>query len=212
MHACPLCDHPQSHAYHSDKVRDYFQCDRCALVFADPASRLDAAAEKAIYDLHQNDPDDLGYRKFLSRLTTPLCARLTTGSEGLDFGCGPGPTLGLMLSEAGMTVSNYDPFYADTPALLQRRYHFVTATEVIEHCHRPAREWPLLLQLLQPGGTLALMTKLVIDADAFSRWHYKNDRTHVSFFSRATFDFLAQRDGLNVEFIGNDVIMMQKPL
>ena len=212
MHACPLCDSPHSHHYHSDKVRDYFQCDRCVLVFADPASRLDAAAEKAIYDLHQNDPGDTGYRRFLSRLTDPLCARLPAGSEGLDFGCGPGPTLGIMLAEAGLQVSNYDPFYADIPALLQRQYHFVTATEVIEHCHRPAREWPLLLSLLKPGGTLALMTKLVIDADAFSRWHYKNDRTHVSFFSRATFDFLAQRDGLNVEFIGNDVIMMQKPL
>ena len=32
--------------------------------------------EKAQYDLHENDPYDLGYRKFLSRLTDPLLAKL----------------------------------------------------------------------------------------------------------------------------------------
>ncbi len=54
------------------------------------------------------------------------------------------------------------------------------------------------------------MTKLVIDADAFKSWHYKNDPTHVSFFSRETFRFLAERDGLDVDFVGNDVILLRK--
>ena len=54
------------------------------------------------------------------------------------------------------------------------------------------------------------MTKLATEAEAFTRWHYKNDPTHVSFFSRDTFRFLAQRDGLEVEFVGNDVILLRK--
>lgn len=210
--SCPLCQSSQCAAYHQDKVRQYFQCVHCQLVFADPLSRISAEEEKAIYDLHQNDPQDIGYRQFLRRLSDPLQARLAPGAHGLDFGCGPGPTLSLMLAELGFEMANYDPFYANEPARLQQHYDFVCATEVIEHCCHPAREWPLLLSLLKPGGYLALMTKLVIDPQAFSRWHYKNDRTHVSFFSQATFEFLASRDGLTVEFIGKDVIMMQKQL
>ena len=41
-------------------------------------------------------------------------------------------------------------------------------------------------------------------------WHYKNDQTHVVFFSRQTFEYLAERDKLDLEFIGNDVILLRK--
>lgn len=209
---CPLCAHRDCRHYHRDTFRNYLQCPHCQLVFVEPSARLSAAQEKAIYDQHQNDPDDPGYRKFLSRLSIPLLARVPAGAQGLDFGCGPGPTLSVMLNEAGCRVANYDPFYAHQPQLLQQQYDFISCTEVIEHCHQPANEWPLLLKMLKPGGHLAIMTKLVRDPQAFAGWHYKNDQTHVSFFSRATFRFLAERDQLAIEFIGNDVIMMQKPL
>jgi len=55
------------------------------------------------------------------------------------------------------------------------------------------------------------MTKQVIDLEAFACWHYKYDPTHVTFFSRATFRYLAERDKLELEFIGNDVILLRKP-
>ena len=104
----------------------------------------------------------------------------------------------------------YDPYFAPDPSVLTRQYDFVTCTEAIEHFNQPAKEWGLLLSMIKPGGWLGLMTKLATDAEAFTRWHYKNDPTHVSFFSRDTFRFLAQRDGLEVEFVGNDVILLRK--
>ncbi|BDY06922.1 class I SAM-dependent methyltransferase [Ferrimonas sp. YFM] len=209
MH-CPLCQHHQTQHYHQDKKRHYFQCARCELVFADPNALLPPSAEKHQYDQHQNDPADQGYRRFLSRVAQPLMQRLAPGSQGLDFGCGPGPTLSLMLEEAGHSVALYDPYFHPDRAPLRSHYDFVTCTEAIEHFYRPGREWQLLLELVRPGGTLALMTKLVKDRQAFANWHYKNDPTHVSFFSRTTFEFLAQRDDLTVEFIGNDVVLLQK--
>lgn len=51
--------------------RAYFQCQQCFLVFADRTTLLTAEQEKAQYDLHQNQLDDQGYRKFLSRLASP---------------------------------------------------------------------------------------------------------------------------------------------
>ena len=98
---CPLCGDKNISHYHSDSQRSYQQCALCQLVFVTAQYQLSTTQEKAVYDLHQNQPDDLGYRHFLDRLATPLLGALTIPSEGLDFGCGPGPTLSLMLEDAG---------------------------------------------------------------------------------------------------------------
>ncbi|WMC10599.1 class I SAM-dependent methyltransferase [Oceanimonas pelagia] len=207
---CPLCDFSDHALFHQDRRR-YHRCARCGLIFVEPAQRLAAEAEKAEYDLHDNDPEDAGYRRFLSRLAAPLMARLAPGSVGLDFGCGPGPALAAMFNEAGFSVTTYDPYYAHYPERLQRQYDFVTCTEAIEHFYSPGREWRRLLAMLRPGGWLGLMTKLARDQAAFASWHYKQDPTHVCFFSRDTFVWLAERDGLGIEFIGADVILLHKP-
>ncbi|PQJ64954.1 class I SAM-dependent methyltransferase [Photobacterium angustum] len=211
MQPCPLCHSEQHGVFVEDKNRCYFRCQQCALIFADPEAQLSPEQEKAVYDQHQNNPDDMGYRQFLGRLATPLVERLPAGPlDALDFGSGPGPTLSIMLEEMGYNMAIYDPYFAPDPSVLTRQYDFVTCTEAIEHFNQPAKEWGLLLSMIKPGGWLGLMTKLATDAEAFTRWHYKNDPTHVSFFSRDTFRFLAQRDGLEVEFVGNDVILLRK--
>lgn len=210
MHHCPLCQNQDTRFYWEDKRRSYFQCQRCELVFVDPSQRLDAAQEKAIYDTHENDPADTGYRRFLSRLSAPLNERLAPNLSGLDYGCGPGPALACMMQESGHQVALYDIYYHPDKQVLEQQYDFVTATEVIEHLYHPDQVWNQWIQLLKPGGWLGLMTKMVRDVDAFSRWHYKNDLTHVVFFSRGTFEYLARRDGLELEFIVNDVILLRK--
>ena len=210
MH-CPLCHAPGAVHYHRDARRDYYHCGRCRLVFADPATHLDAAAEKAVYDQHENDPSDAGYRRFLSRLAHPLLKRLTPGMQGLDYGSGPGPTLSVMLEEAGMVMAIYDPYYAPDPAPLHRRYDFVTCTETVEHFCRPARDWARLVSLVRPGGYLGIMTKLVIDRERFRDWHYRRDLTHVSFHHADTFAWLGHHFELGVERIDTDVILLHKP-
>jgi hypothetical protein len=209
---CPLCDSSPVTDYHRDAVRSYLQCNQCQLVFVPRRFHLSQANEKEIYDRHQNSPEDSGYRFFLSRLLTPLLSHVTPNSEGLDFGSGPGPTLSLMLSEEGHNMAIYDPFYAPDTNVLKRTYDFITITEVAEHLSAPRLELDQLWGLLRPGGWLGIMTKLVIDEPAFAGWHYKNDPTHISFFSRETFKHLAQHWSTEVEFIGDDVILLQKPL
>lgn len=207
---CPLCRAQDASEFCNDRRRDYFRCNTCHLVFVSPTQYLSAENEKAEYDLHRNRPDDPGYRCFLNRLFEPLQARLAAGSRGLDFGCGPGPTLSLMFEEAGHHMVLYDPFYARQPAVLERRYDFITATEVVEHLHRPGKELDRLWHILEPGGSLGLMTKLVTDRAAFSHWHYKNDPSHVCFFSRMTFSWLAERWRARLTFIGKDVMLFHK--
>jgi SAM-dependent methyltransferase len=212
MHLCPLCLSEQTNFYFQDRYRSYFQCARCELVFVPQEQRLDELSEKAHYDHHENDPYDQGYRKFLSRLALPLLDRLAPGCNGLDFGCGPGPALAHMLREAGHSVALYDIYYHPDNDALNKNYDFVTATEVIEHLFEPDKVWSQWLKMVKPGGWIGIMTKMVTDIEGFARWHYKFDPTHVIFFSRATFRYLAERDQLELEFIGNDVILLKKSL
>jgi SAM-dependent methyltransferase len=207
---CPLCEENNAREYHADELRHYLQCPRCRLVFVPPQFHLARAAEKAEYDLHQNAVDDPGYRRFLSRLAEPLVCRLTAGSRGLDFGCGPAPALAELLQQQGFEVALYDSFFRPDSAALDGDYDFICATEVVEHLHRPGPELARLWRLLRPAGWLGVMTKLVLDREAFSRWHYKRDPTHVSFFSRETWQWWARERGASPEFIGADVVLVQK--
>ncbi|WP_240538624.1 class I SAM-dependent methyltransferase [Halomonas sp. SH5A2] len=209
---CPLCDEDDAALYHQDRRRDYYQCATCALVFVPPEQHLSAAAEKAEYDKHQNSPYDTGYRRFLGRLFTPLTAKLTTQARGLDFGSGPGPTLSVMFEEQGYPMSIYDPFYAPEQRVLTHEYDFITATEVVEHLARPGQVLAQLAGLLTPGGYLGLMTKRVTSPEAFARWHYIGDPTHVSFFSEATFCWWAAQHHFTVEFPGSDTVILRKSL
>lgn len=170
------------------------------------------AAERAYYDLHQNNPQDAGYRRFLSRLFQPMVARLSPSAEGLDFGSGPGPTLSLMLAEAGFSTAIYDLHYHDDPAVWERDYDFITASEVVEHLHQPRDELERLWRHLKPGGKLGVMTKRRFAAMAFGTWHYKSDPTHVLFFSDATFNWLCEQWSATLELIGSDVVIIAKPL
>ncbi|MEK0161523.1 class I SAM-dependent methyltransferase [Pseudoalteromonas piscicida] len=208
--SCGLCQGNQLEAYHQDKYRLYWQCQTCQLVMVDPKSRLTPAQEKAIYDSHENNLADEGYRRFLARVADPLLARLVIPSQGLDFGCGPGPLLAKMLEEAGHQVALFDLYYANDASVLTRQYDFIVSTEVVEHLAEPAKVLTQLLALLKMGKPLALMTKLVIDKARFANWHYKNDLTHISFFSRESFAYFAAQQDCELEFIGNDVIILTK--
>lgn len=207
---CPLCGHSCADGFHRDSVREYLLCRQCGMVFVPPEFYLTAQLEKAEYDLHRNGVDDPGYRKFLSRLAEPMMQRLAPASRGLDFGCGPGPALAAIFAESGHQVSLYDVFYQPDAGALEQSYQFITATEVVEHLHRPGEVLARLWGMLEPGGYLGIMTKLVRDADAFANWHYKNDLTHVCFFSELSWRWWAAKNGARLERMGADVMVLGK--
>ena len=175
-----------------------------------PHARLSTDEEKKIYELHDNDPADAGYRRFLAKLAEPLMARLPKGARGLDFGCGPGPALAQMFREAGFDMALYDPFFHPLPDALKTRYDFVTCTEVVEHLHRPAEVFDQLDSLLKPGGWLGIMTCFQTDDARFDNWHYRRDPTHVVFYRETTFQWLADHHGWQLEIPRKDVVLLKK--
>lgn len=188
----------------------YWRCHDCQGTFIDESCLPDTESELAQYRLHRNAIADPGYRAFLNRLAAPLLARLKAPAEGLDYGCGPGPALAQMLTEAGHPMRVYDPFFAPDAAALQRTYDFITCTETAEHFHQPAGEFERLDRLLRPGGQLALMTCFQTDDDKFRDWHYRRDPTHVAFYRAETFRHLAARHDWQCEIPVANVVLMKK--
>ena len=209
--ACPVCLAPHAQPLLVVKGQDYWACPLCEARFLNPVHHPSREAEHAQYMLHDNDVDDQSYRRFLSKLATPLLDKLTAGATGLDYGCGPGPALADILRKAGHAVALYDPVFAPNASALAERYDFVTCTEVAEHFHAPAAEFARLRALVRPGGWLAIMTCFQTDDARFANWHYRLDITHVVFYREATFMFLARNWGWTCEVPTKDVVLMQRP-
>lgn len=216
MPACPLCRASTTSLLYTQQrgplaQREYYLCNQCQLIHVPPAFHLDTAAEKHIYDLHQNDPADSRYREFLLRLFEPMRERLPASATGLDFGSGPGPALSCMFNEAGLICQTYDIYYDNVPERLAVTYDFVVCSEVIEHVAKPLEVFQQLLNCLKTGGLLGVMTQRWTSTDRFPGWGYRNDPTHISFFHEQTFAYLATKFGLELTIYPRDVVIFKKP-
>ncbi|HSK31814.1 MAG TPA: class I SAM-dependent methyltransferase [Candidatus Limnocylindria bacterium] len=129
----------------------------------------------------------------MNRVVQPMLPHLDAGMRGLDYGCGPGPTLSLLLQRRGIACDDYDPLFADR--LLQPSYDFVFSTECFEHFHQPEIEIRRISSLLKPRGLLGIMTERWTTREGFANWYYTRDPTHVCFYHERTLDFICRRFG-----------------
>lgn len=214
--ACPLCGTQCRMApWHVETRRPlagrpHYRCSQCGTVFVPSAWHITAAAERAVYDLHENDANDEGYARFLSRALAPILRLLPRGSAGLDFGCGPGPLLAQLLQAQGMQCQNYDLYYEYVPERLQNTYDFIVSTEVFEHLAQPQAVLQQLCGCLRPGGLLVIMTQRPRDIAAYSKWQYILDPTHITFYSEASFHYIANHWPLKLEEMHKDVVVFRK--
>ena len=214
LNRCPLCASNEAARFFTSREktgsRDFHRCPVCDLVFVPKRFHLDAAGQKARYLTHNNDPEDSRYRDFLSRLLDPLRPHLIPGSEGLDFGAGPGPALAIMMREEGFRVRLYDPFFHRNVAVLEQSYDFVACTETAEHFALPMQEFQTLDRILKPSGWLGVMTGMLESWNDFTDWHYHRDTTHICFYSRRTMEWIAERFSWDVQFPSPNVVLFQK--
>ena len=189
---------------------NYLRCCKCQATLVSAAQLPSHHTQLQKYQQHENDPLDARYREFLNRLAAPLLAELPANQVGLDFGCGPGPALADMLSQAGHSMRLYDPFFFPDATVLDQQFDFVTCTEVAEHFHQPHAEFTRMVALLKPGGLLALMTSFQHDDSRFADWHYRRDPTHVTFYKQETFDFIAAEFSLTCKIPCKNVAFLRK--
>lgn len=214
---CPLCLHTvdaKPWLLETRKPlpgREHYSCANCKLVFVPERFHISDAEALTIYNQHDNNPEDLGYRAFLSRAAEPVLRLLPKGSFGLDFGSGPGPTLSLMFTESGMQCLDYDIFYANVPERLEQHYDFITSTEVFEHLPQPRQVFDQLVPLLNAGGLLVIMTQRPATIERYQKWNYILDPTHITFFRDETFQWIASHWNLQLIELHKDVAVFRTP-
>ncbi len=185
---CRLCGE-KTNPFFGD---EFFHCENCKAISRKLTSLPDAEAEKKRYDQHQNSPDD-GYEKFISPIINYVLKNISPEKTGLDFGSGPNSILANILAEKKYTLSKFDPFYETDSLVLNNTFDFIIACEVIEHFHYPQNEFKKLKEKLNQKGEILIMTHLYDFAINFENWYYKNDFTHVFFYTQETIEWIKKQ-------------------
>ena len=193
---CPLCN-SVSTIFYKFKKQIYHQCNNCLGIFVDEKLLPDRLAEMLRYEKHHNDIEDDGYREFVSPITSAILRNFNQKHKGLDFGAGTGPIISKILKDNGFRIKQYDPFFHNYPKLLEEKYDYIAACEVIEHFHDPKKEFSLLKDLLLPNGKLYCMTNIYNEIIDFHNWDYKSDFTHVFIYQKETIYWIKEFFGFS---------------
>lgn len=191
---CTLCFSSETKEFFSYKNRTFYECNHCNLIFQSSDSLCSSAEEKERYLDHNNSELSDGYKKFLYNIIDPVKKYMAPESRGLDFGSGPYPMMAKILKGESYDIDSFDPYFNEFN-LSERKYNFVILCEVIEHFNRPSNELNLIKSLLKDGGFLFIQTSLFSKEIDFKNWYYKDDITHVSFFSDETISYICFKYG-----------------
>ena len=207
---CIICKNQKAAIFTNIKQKRYWKCSYCEAIFLDKEFYLSSNDEYKHYLTHNNDVNDPRYKQFLSNLMLPLIDRIKLKSIGLDYGCGPGPALSLMLREKGYQMFNYDPFFHPKKSNLLKKYDFISCSETVEHFHNPFYEFTRFNELLNVGGIIGIMTNFHSKENIFENWYYIKDPTHVVFYSKNTFLIIAKMFKWDCEFLNNNLVFFKK--
>lgn len=169
--------------------KSFYQCTHCRAIYRDSKTFVNLETEEKRYRTHNNDVYDKRYQKFVSPITDNVSQDFSQTAKGLDYGCGTGPVASFILGKKGYNITLYDPFFYPDTSYISHQYDFIMCCEVMEHFFAPKAEFKKLKQLLKPDGKLYCKTKMITDdfsVEKFKKWHYKNDPTHVFFYSPKT--------------------------
>jgi len=190
----------------------YYYCPNCEYIFKSPECHQDLNTQKERYNLHENDENDAGYQAYFQRFLDFILPLLDKPKTALDFGCGRSSLLASLLKKEGIACDYYDPIYHPDTLEKNKKYELIVSTEVFEHLHQPKEVFESLLERLEEGGYLAIQTQFhPNDVEAFKKWYYHQDPTHIVFFTPQTFRVLCQKYG--VEFIadnGKNMVLLKK--
>ena len=210
---CHICRKAVESFVHEKTGIQYYYCNSCEYIVKDPSCYQSIEAQKARYDLHENDENDPGYQAYFQRFLDFVLPLAGQPETALDFGCGRSSLLAKLLCREGMKCDYYDPLYHPDNLNNSKKYELIVSTEVFEHLHNPKEVFEDLLNRLEPGGYLAIQTQFhPNEAALFKKWYYHQDPTHIVFFRAKTFRVLAKMYGC--EFVGDNgknMVVIKKP-
>ncbi|MDD2451187.1 class I SAM-dependent methyltransferase [Sulfurovum sp.] len=210
--SCLICNHDTKKFIDEKSAIAYYYCPHCQCISKSQVHFKPILEQKARYDLHENDPEDEGYRAYFRRFLDFVLPLVGTPKSALDFGCGRSSLLAEMLKEEGIGSDYYDPVYHPDNLNDSKKYELIVSTEVFEHLHDPKAVFAQLLEMLEVGGYLALQTQFhPNDIEAFKRWYYHLDPTHIVFFTPHTFSVMCVMYGCTlIADNGKNMVVIRK--
>lgn len=194
------------HLPHSGVPITYARCRFCGFCYAPEMYQWtrDQFAERVYNDdYHVVDPDFAEVRpKTQAEFIIPMLGDAAGSTRHLDYGGGQGRLTDL-LTGAGFESVCYDPF--ETPDLDPRslgQFDLITVFEVFEHVPDVNALMHDLLALRRPGGAILLSTLLsdqdIAPGKPLTWWYAAPRNGHISLFSHASLQLLANRYGFTL--------------
>ncbi|MEA3424417.1 MAG: class I SAM-dependent methyltransferase [Bacillota bacterium] len=204
---CKICGSETREFY--DEIFDtkFYHCSNCEFISKDENSIISEKDELKIYKYHNNSIEDQHFVDYFKRfLDSAVMKNVSSGKKGLDFGSGPSSVLSMILErDYGYEMDIYDMFFSPEKTYIDKKYDLITCTEVIEHLKNPMEYFLLFKELLKDDGTLGIMTLFHANSDEkFCDWHYRRDRSHISFFTAKTMKVISEKIGLELVFTDNN--------
>ncbi len=208
MLTCPLCN-GESKDFCITKKRKFYRCNNCDGIFVPNKFKPSFNKEFERYKYHENDINDVNYQRYVYPLVQIVKENINLDKLGLDYGAGPGPVVTYLLSKNNYRIDLYDPYFHKNEEIFNNKYDFIICCEVVEHFHYPYKEFKKLKKLLKKNGKLFIMTNLYNDNYSFKGWSYKEDITHVFFYTEKTFKWIEEKFNFNINLINNNIIYLE---
>ena len=210
---CKICSSKTVRIENSKKDIIYYNCINCDFIFINESNINTPKNERLRYLKHNNTLDNNNYVKIFKELIEKyiICSKNKI-RRILDFGCGSIPVFAKLLKDNGFIVDVYDKYFFPHKDYFKKKYDLITLIEIIEHLKNPLKELIHLKNLLNKKGLFIIKTLFHPENnDIFLKWWYKEDFTHISFFSQKTFKFLAKLLNMKLLIINNkDLCVLQK--
>ena len=213
MKICKICQDSTTAITDTKTQKIYHKCLSCEYIHLDDKFYIDESTEKKHYDKHHNNFESLGYVKMFDDLIDDFVEPYIDDiSEALDFGCGEGEVLPILLERRNIKCDRYDLFYFPEKVYKDKEYGLITSTEVFEHLSEPIEMLKELLSHVKENGFLLLMSAFHPNNDEkFLKWWYIRDITHIGFFNIKTFEYIADELGMKIlKHNSKNTILFQK--
>ena len=211
---CRVCKIPSEEFYKD--TRTFYKCPVCYLIFTEEMADEKGSEEHYKKQWTEGNPD---FWKQQVDVFMGVAERFITPAKILDFGSGSG-AITEELRSRGYDVTPLEPM--EHGYLRDQNYPYlfnlIVGLEVIEHIPNLWDELRELNDVLQPGGVMIFstaMTDKFIEhpqaVEVFKGWWYKDDQTHVSFFSTDSVAMMAHKMGYESYVVGDQLFVLKKP-
>jgi 2-polyprenyl-3-methyl-5-hydroxy-6-metoxy-1,4-benzoquinol methylase len=213
--ACRICNTPSQFFFYDTRV--FFKCPVCYLLFTNETANEEDAEKHYKGQWEESGPEF--WKKQVDQLLTATEGFGVQPKKILDFGSGSG-AITEELRSRGYDVTPLEPMihgYLKDRSYPDGMFNVIYGVEVIEHILDLCGELKELARVLEPSGAMffsTILTDSFIDKpgaeEVFSKWFYKDDQTHVSFFCDDSLALLADRVGCDSFTIAGQVAVFKK--